>query len=264
MQNLERVNAELAPLRAQLQDHEIYKNLSSVEDIKVFMEHHVFAVWDFMSLLKSLQQKLTTVQVPWHPAPNAKVARLINEIVFEEETDVNEHGEPTSHFEMYIDAMRQMGASTLGIDSFLDDIKNGATVANALENKNVPTELQSIVNHTFFTINSNKPHVIAASFTFGRENVIPDMFIKILEGANDAKNNYHKFIYYLQRHIELDADEHGPLALEMVSELCENDPVKWTEVIETAKESLTKRIELWDLIVSALKAKHRSEPIISF
>ena len=120
--NVKRVEDSLADLRYQLQNHALYQNLNNIEDVKIFMENHVFAVWDFMSLLKALQIELTCVKTPWLPSENAKLARFINEIVIAEESDVNEKGEPKSHFQMYLDAMNQVGANTNQIDSFIQSI----------------------------------------------------------------------------------------------------------------------------------------------
>ncbi len=245
---IKQIEIELAPLRAQLRDHSLYKSLQTVEDIKVFMEHHVFAVWDFMSLLKALQHKLTCVQVPWIPNASSCVARFINGIIHEEESDVNEAGEAQSHFEMYLDAMRQLGANTQPIVEFIFWVNEGKRVNHALNEIEIAQGVMDFVSYTFLTIEAGQSHLIASAFTFGREDVIPDMFMAILKRADTKNERYTKLTYYLQRHIELDGDDHGPLALQMISELCGRDERKWQQVLMVAKEALRKRIALWDSI----------------
>src|SRR6266571_8150832 len=108
----------LNTLRAQLLDHPVYAEVASVADLRRFMEDHVFAVWDFMSLLKRLQQDMTCIKVPWFPADNAKAARLINDIVIGEETDVDPDGSYVSHLALYLRAMAEIGASTRQFEKF--------------------------------------------------------------------------------------------------------------------------------------------------
>lgn len=257
MSRIQEVEKSIKELRKQLKNHSLYANLKNIEDVKTFTEYHVFAVWDFMSLLKSLQNQLTCVSIPWLPPKNPIAARFINEIVLEEETDKNEFNTPKSHFEMYLDAMKQLRANTNAIDNFISKMHQGYTINELLDNVNTPEEVKDFIKFTFEVIHTNKPHIIAASFTFGREDVIPDMFIKILnESENNAKDNYSKFLYYLNRHIELDGDDHGPLALNMVKELCGNDSLKWKEVEEYAKLSLEKRIALWNGINNKIIENH--------
>jgi len=253
MTEIERMKNELEPLRQELIAHELYKNVDSIKNIKVFMKMHVFAVWDFMSLLKSLQNELTNTRVPWTPKGNRLSRRLINEIVLCEESDFNEDNITMSHFEMYLDAMKQIDADVSEMTSFIEKLDDNLAYDKALAFTNVDAEITKFIDFTFDIVNSKKAYLIASVFTFGRENLIPDMFVEIVRKFNKQPNaNLSKLVYYLDRHIEVDGEEHGPMALNMISELCGNDENKWSEAREVCKEALTRRIKLWDSINKAI------------
>jgi|TARA_B100000497_G_scaffold109572_1_gene128387 hypothetical protein len=261
MNRIQDIELQLEPLRNQLKSHALYSTLSDINDIAVFMEKHVFAVWDFMSLLKSLQNHLTNINVPWTPKGHGSTARFINEIVMAEESDINELGVPMSHYEMYIDAMKQVNADTSSIELFVNAIENGDSVKSAAKKINLDAPVLEFIQFTMEVIQSNKPHAIASAFTFGREDVIPDMFLEIVNQSNTKNNDttYSKLRYYLNRHIELDGDQHGPISLMMVDELCGGDSKKWEEVLETAQAALKLRLELWDHITESLLKLNTSE-----
>ena len=69
-------NDHLCSLRAALLDHPIYTHVASVADLRRFMEDHVFAVWDFMSLLKRLQQESVGCYVPGGKFPMVASAHM--------------------------------------------------------------------------------------------------------------------------------------------------------------------------------------------
>ena len=254
MSKIHYIEEQISALRENLRNHELYHHLSDVDDIKVFMEHHVFAVWDFMSLLKALQQRLTCISLPWKPAANAKVARFVNEIVLGEETDLNELGVPKSHFEMYLDAMAEVGASTNEVLQLVQSANTVDEVLEQIQSSGLKPGVKEFLSYTFTIIQSGQTHKIAAAFTFGREDLIPDMFFAIIEHSKHQQNNtFPKLSYYLNRHIELDGDEHGPLSLEMISALCGDDEGKWNDVLEVSIEALEKRINLWDEISTQIK-----------
>ena len=244
----------LQPLQEKLINHDLYHNINSIDTLKIFMENHIFAVWDFMSLLKSLQIHLTCVQIPWKPVNNTDAARFINEIVLEEETDKINSEQTVSHFELYIDSMKEIGAKTDKIESFIDMIDEKKNFKEVLFSSSIDQNIKSFLSFTFNIIESNEVHKIASAFTFGRENVIPDMFIKIVKKIskeNDLRSK--KFIYYLERHIELDGNNHGPIALKMINNLCGEDISKWDDVINIAKKSMEMRIKLWNHINNQIK-----------
>ncbi len=249
--NIQEATAEL---QQKIINHPTYKAIKTIDDVKHFMEHHIYAVWDFMSLLKSLQTSLTCTQVPWFPVGSAKVRFLINEIVCGEESDVAFQREGNiSHFELYLEAMAQIGASRESIDLLLQQLQAGIPLHTAIAQSNIPEHAQHFLNFTFEVIATNKPHIIAAVFTFGREDLIPNMFLSIVNDINEQfPDQIATFKYYLDRHIEVDGDHHSHLALEMVSELCGDDNEKWEEAKSYVLRSLESRIILWDGVLKAV------------
>ncbi|GAA4496927.1 DUF3050 domain-containing protein [Hymenobacter ginsengisoli] len=250
---VQELQAQLQPARQRMVDHAVYRRIETLADLRVFMEHHVYAVWDFMSLLKALQRELTCVEVPWVPKGSPATRRLINDIVLEEETDLDPEGQPTSHFELYLRAMAEAGADTAPAKRLLAALAEGASVPAALAAAQAPASVQAFVKHTFSVIASGRPHAVAAAFTFGREDVIPDMFRSLIADLGQRfPGQLDTFTYYLNRHIELDEDHHAPLAHQMVRDLCGTDPARWREAAEVAQQGMAARVALWDGIAAAL------------
>jgi hypothetical protein len=237
--------------RVHLLTHPIYTKINNVEGLQKFTQYHVFAVWDFMSLLKSLQIGLTSVTIPWLPVGSANTRYLINEIVLGEESDVDEEGQRISHFELYIKAMGQMGASTLFIEKLIQEISNNKPITEAINSVALPEKVKAFLHYTFEIAQNAPMHVKAAVFTFGREDLIPDMFTQILnEIYTTHPEKVSIFKYYIERHIEVDGGHHSQLAIEMVEALCGNDTQKWQEARNASLKALEMRSMLWDAILA--------------
>ena len=247
---VEKINNSILNYRRELLDHNLYSNIKTIDDLRDFVQIHVFAVWDFMSLIKALQRNLTCVEVPWTPNSNNFSGKLVNEIVLAEESDVDLNNNPKSHFELYLESMELLGANTTLINSFVKEIKDSHSYFDSIKKIELPKVVEEFMDFTFDIIKTNKNHVIASVFTFGREDLIPDMFIEIVKKLSNEKNiKADLLIYYLERHIELDADEHGPMALKMIQNLCGKDPLKWEEATIASEKALKMRIKLWDSIL---------------
>ena len=242
---------ETMELRQRLTGHPIYSSLNSVGNIRRFMEAHVFAVWDFMSLLKALQRTLTCVEAPWVSRDDPQLVRFINEIVLEEESDDDGRGGFTSHFELYREAMTECGADRAPIDRFVEALRAGRPWEQALADARVPPHVEQFARNTLSVALSGQVHRAAAAFFYGREELIPDMFRAVLvQMERQTNRKLDRFHYYIVRHIEVDGDSHGPLARRMMLKLCGDDPARHREAIETATAALRSRIALWDGVLA--------------
>jgi len=247
------ISTAIEPLRVKLLEHPLYARLQTLENLQVFMGHHVFAVWDFMSLLKALQRQLTCINVPWVPQGDPAVRALINQIVVGEESDCGPDGRPNSHFELYLEAMQEAGAATAEMDKFIRLLCDGVEVDAALAAVQAPKCVRDFVAGSFGVIREGKIHAVAAAFTYGREDLIPSMFGELVTSLNTQfPGRVETLRYYLDRHIELDGDEHGELGRQMVASLCGNDPHRWEEAREAAVRALEQRLAFWDGIAAAV------------
>jgi Protein of unknown function (DUF3050) len=251
---LVRLRRRLTPLKDALLGHPVYREINSLARLRTFMEHHVFAVWDFMSLLKGLQARLCYVGVPWLPAADPQATRFINEIVLAEESDEDGQGGYLSHFGLYLRAMTRCGADTGTINSLLGEVRKGCPVPAALVVVGVPSCVERFVRQTFELIERGSLWSLASTFTFGREDLLPALFQRIVDELNvEADGGLEDFRYYLRRHIGLDEGEHGPMAVRLVMALCGNDQARWREAEEAAVTALEARRDLWDAIHTTLR-----------
>jgi hypothetical protein len=250
---IEALRQETEDVRRQVLEHPIYSSLITVDALRTFMETHVFAVWDFMSLLKRLQEQLTCTTVPWLPRSNPLASRFINEIVLTEESD-RWAGSYASHFELYLAAMTDAGANMSAVTDFLAVLRAGQDPMAALRAAGAPLAARVFVARTWTVLSQQPLHCQAAAFAFGREDLIPQMFDRVLR-SDEAAGRLHAFRYYLQRHVEVDGGEHGSMATAMLAELCGDDKQKWDACTTVVIRSLEARAEMWTRIVDSFVAR---------
>lgn len=246
---------EMDALRAEmdkLKNHPVFGKVRDIDDLRTFMRWHVFAVWDFMSLVKRLQRDLTGSQLPWMPPANPKAARLINEIVLGEESDEAPNGGHASHFELYLEAMREVGIQNSEVMPFLHHICNQVSVTAAVKRVGMPEAVGEFVESTISLSLYGRTHEVLGSFFFGRENVIPNMFTTLLENWTVDPASAPTFVYYLKRHIELDGDAHGPAAEALIDELLQDDMARRMELLKAARTAVAARVKLWDALALEL------------
>lgn len=248
------ISAEIiSSFKNKLENHPVYDAVCTIEDLQCFMEHHIYSVWDFMSLIKYLQTVAAPTAYPWVPIGDGSVRRFINELVLEEESDeTTVKGQFLSHFELYIKAMSEIGADTSDIMNFTAEVANNG-INSALENIQIPKPSRKFTSTTFNFIYAEKPHQVAAALALGREHIIPCMFRSILKNIGVTEEQAPIFHFYLNRHIHLDEDFHAPLSLRLLNSLCAGDDSKVNEAISAAEMAVEARLEFWDGVLEAIK-----------
>ena len=250
MDRIEALAEQLAPSRAGVVGHPVYAQLTSLPAVRTFMEHHVYAVLDFMTLLKSLQRDLTCVSLPWIPRGDPRTRRLINDIVTGEECDELENGIVLSHFELYLLGMEQAGADTGPVRSLVRALATGSSPVSAVGRAGAPDAAARFFRVTWNVATTEPLWCRAAVFAFSREEVIPAMFAQAVDQLDAPE--LATFRDYLRRHIELDTDEHGPAALAMVAQLCGDHGSRWIAARAAALSALDERRALWNAVAEAI------------
>ena len=246
-----RISGLIEPTRAKLMRHPVYTQMSDLRHVQIFMEHHVYAVWDFMSLLKSLQRNFGSFRIPWTPSNHPNAVRLLNEIALAEETDEGFHGGYQSHFSMYRDSMVAAGANTEGIDRLIEIVDFEPGNFPDLSHLPIPVSAKQFVNATFDVIQRDDSIEMASTFLYGREDLLPGLFTKIVaEVAQEHSGRLDEFVNYLNRHIEVDEGEHGPAAERLLDLLCDGQEERIDRAQRAAEASLRHRMILWEGILA--------------
>ncbi len=254
MDNLETNKKKLNDIKHKISAHPLFASKLEPKHICKFMESHIFAVWGFMSILKSLQKIITPDNLPWMPNKNTKngLVNFVNEIILCEESDYIEGIGFISHFEIYLLAMKNMGAKTDQLDKLIARITDNGYNENYLDDINASVEVKSFLKHDLeVSINGTLPEIIGA-FTLGREKVIPNMFSYILPAIKETSTSKY-LITYLERHIDIDGDRHGPLSMKLLNTSC--DKKQLSLAYATAIKSLELRLLVWDKVYDDIRVE---------
>ncbi len=289
--------ARIERAQSALLTHPLYQRVNNLPALRVFMRSHVFAVWDFMTLVKSLQASLTCLDRPWLPPRDIVAARLINDVVLGEETDEVRPGVFISHYDLYLQSMMDVGADVGPMKRFEGALRDGTEAAQALAPLDIPESTKEFVVHTLRTAEMDV-HEVASAFLMGREDIIPRMFQSILDSLDRSEDMGVRFVtgieraerrlperlrnrlhgryqgamrwfqnstgledpranlrLYLERHIELDGDHHGPMGERLLRVLCGDDDQKWEEAFQSAQRALEVRIALWDGVLEEISGE---------
>ena len=248
MDNLEYYKKEIIVLKNKIYKHKLFHKNLETKHIRYFMESHIFSVWGFMSILKSLQYSLSRNSLPWVPTENTRngLTSFINEIVLSEESDYIEGIGYVSHFEIYLEAMKEIGADNSKILKLIDCINREGSAYNVINNLDILDEVKDFIRFDLDTALSGDLPKIIGSFTLGREKVIPNMFEHIVQSVADASAT-NKFTTYLNRHIDIDGDRHGPLSAKLLDKLCCSDK-NLKVAYQAGIDSLNLRLKVWDKI----------------
>jgi hypothetical protein len=249
--SLDDLRYAIEPVRAQLLNHPLYLSVNTLPRLRIFMAYHVFAVWDFMCLAKRLQRDLTSLDELWLPPQQPSLARFINSVVHGEESDIDADGQAASHFGLYLAAMKEVGASTVQAEHFIALLRMGVDEQQAMADVNAPEPVKHFVFHTLEMVKHGTTIGVLASFLFGREDLIPEMFSRFLLHW-DSSRDALRFTYYVKRHIELDSNEHGPAGLRALAELAGDNISSWEAARKAAYDAILTRIALWDSLQANL------------
>src|SRR2546430_1846165 len=127
--------------------------------------------------------------------------------------------------------MDEIGADRAPIDGLIDALRSGTPVSDALDALDVraiPLSTSGFVRTTLRTAREATVHEVAASFLYGREDLVPRMFRRIL-ATLEAETSLRcpAFRCYLDRHVDVDENEHAPMAHDLLRSLCGGDATRW-------------------------------------
>lgn len=237
---------EIEKLTKDLFNHPLYRNIKNDEDIKIYMKHQIWCVWDFMTLVKSIQLAIIPPSIYWTPPKDASLGAYIYEVLLTEETDITYKAEGrASHFETYLESMKYANVDTNPILNFIKGLQNGLSYEDSISNSGITKPAKNFVDTTIKFARS-PVHISVSVFCLSREGIIPGMFSRLLKNLSLSKDLFI-FSWYINRHIALDSDSHGPLSIKLFKTVVDTEE-KEKEALSAALEALKARKYFMDEI----------------
>jgi hypothetical protein len=238
-------------------NHPLYNSIKTEEDVRIYMFNQVWCVWDFMTLVKSIQLNIVPSNILWMPPKYPELGAYIYEVLLTEETDKGYNSETnSSHFQTYLKAMYESKVDTSSVAAFIKLLENGFDFGTATEKCGIHDEAKEFISTTFEFAKSEL-HISTAVFCLSREGVIPDIFMNLLANVS-LSNNFKIFNWYLNRHIYLDSQSHGPLSIKLFKTIVDT-PKKQDEALHASLKALKARNKFFDYILNSINQKNNKK-----
>lgn len=236
-------------------NHPLYNSIKTESDIKMYMFNQVWCVWDFMTLVKSIQIQIIPPNILWTPPKFPELGAYIYEVLLTEETDKGYNSETnSSHFQTFLKAMKESSVDTSSVDKFIELLENGNQFEIAIDSCGIHKEAKEFITTTYEFAKSDL-HISIAVFCLSREGVIPDMFMNLLANVS-LSNNYKIFNWYLNRHIYLDSQSHGPLSIKLFKTIVDTKQ-KQEEALQASLKALKARNKYFNYILDSINQKQQ-------
>jgi radical SAM protein with 4Fe4S-binding SPASM domain len=229
----------LQQAREAVVSHGVYAAASSPAVLRAFMESHVFAVWDFLALLRRLRGEIS------QPASSG----YLEEVLRAEESDLWEDGRSASHLDRYLEAMEEVGADTALFRAFQSRLAAGDAPDVALEAVGAPWPVRHFVSDTLSWASNGDLAEVAAVYLYSREDVLPEIYQRLLtvcEGQGEAS----RLVEYLERHLARYGEDTASQAKHIMDQITGQDPKVWDRAALAAERALLARKALWDGILA--------------
>ncbi|KOY51772.1 DUF3050 domain-containing protein [Polaribacter dokdonensis] len=238
---------------------ELYSSIENKKDVKSFMENHIFAIWDYMSLMRALENNLRDNSVPWFPSNNGKNLKILYKILDEEEYTIDASGSVKSYFEMYLEAMEEIGANTSDILNILSHSKTINLIDEALNLTGMNIESFYYTRFIYTIIKSQKPHLMAIVFALSKELVSK---VLILEDfcRKDFSNKYDKTLFLINKLKAVNSKNYNSNAFKLASDFIGEDPQKLME----AKRAALNCVRYRDLHIEGIARSIQKQKAVYF